>query len=143
MSAVPDGGSFLGRGWAFPPSFDPDARGVQMVSDEEDIRQSLEILLSTTVGERVMQPQYGCDLQAYQFQPVNNTFLGFVADLVERAILYYEPRIVVQDVTVTRPDSEELLQGKVVISVDYVIATTNSRLNFVYDFYLRELDGSV
>lgn len=135
--------SFLGTGWAFPPRFDKGSGTVELVSDVEDICQSLHILLSTSLGERVMQPTYGCNLKDYQFEPVNNTFLGFLEDLVERAILFFEPRIVVDNITITQPDDFELYEGKLRITVSYLIANTNSRNNFVYDFYLREADRPI
>lgn len=135
--------SFLGTGWAFPPAFDTGAKTVEMVADVEDIRQSLHILLSTSLGERVMQPAYGCNLRDFQFEPASNTFLGFLKDLVERAILYFEPRIIVERINITEPDDMLLFEGKILISVDYVIAGTNTRNNFVYDFYLREADQAI
>ncbi len=135
--------SFLGTGWAFPPAFDRESGSVEMVQEEEDIRQSLEILLSTSIGERVMQPLYGCNLRDYQFEPVSNTFIGFLVDLVERAILFFEPRILVENISITEPGDIQLFEGKLMISIDYVIAGTNSRYNYVYDFYLREADRNI
>jgi uncharacterized protein len=132
--------SFLGTGWAFPPSFDKNSKAPDMVSDVEDIQQSLHILLSTSLGERVMQPEYGCNLRDYQFEPINNTFLGFLHDLVRRSILFYEPRIEVTQISITEPDDFEIYVGKLIIEVEYTIAGTNSRYNYVYDFYLREAD---
>ena len=49
--------AFLGRGWSFPPSFDHTTGQIRLVEGIEDINQSLEILLSTSLGERVMQPR--------------------------------------------------------------------------------------
>ncbi|MCX7099062.1 MAG: GPW/gp25 family protein [Methylococcales bacterium] len=135
--------SFLGTGWSFPPAFDKASGSVEMVQEQEDIRQSLEILLSTSIGERVMQPLYGCNLRDYQFEPVSNTFIGFLVDMVERAILYFEPRILVENITITEPGDIQIFEGKLLISIDYVIAGTNSRYNYVYDFYLREADRSI
>lgn len=135
--------SFLGTGWAFPPAFDRQSGSVEMVQEEEDIRQSLEILLSTSIGERVMQPMYGCNLRDYQFEPVSNTFIGFLVDLVERAILFFEPRILVENISITEPGDIQVFEGKLLISIDYVIAGTNSRYNYVYDFYLREADRGI
>ncbi len=126
--------SFLGTGWGFPPTFVRGRRGVETVSDEEDIRQSLAILLSTEVGERVMQPEYGCNLRRLLFEPLDLTLQAYVKDLIETAILYFEPRIVLDDVTF------ELVShaGRIDISIDYTVATTNTRNNFVYPFYLIE-----
>ena len=65
--------SFLGRGWSFPPEFNNESRAVKMLEDEEDIRSSLQILLSTRPGERIMVPGYGCNLDELLFSPLNLT----------------------------------------------------------------------
>jgi uncharacterized protein len=130
--------SFLGTGWAFPPTFDPDLLTVTTVSDDTDIEQSLNILLSTAIGERIMQPQYGCDLQPYLFQPLNPHMVGFLKDRVKNAILYYETRIKLNSVTVTPLDSPDLLQGRFTITINYTIITSNSRFNYVYDYFANE-----
>lgn len=135
--------AYLGTGWSFPPNFDKDSQTVSMVSAEKDIEQSLEILLSTSLGERVMQPEYGCNLKDYQFESIDNSLLGFLKDLVERSILYYEPRIKLEKVEVTEADSFELIQGHLTITVHYEIEGTNTRSNYVYDFYLREADQGI
>lgn len=130
--------SFLGIGWSFPPSFNAASGTVDMVREVEDINQSLQILLSTSLGERVMQPLYGCNLNDYQFEPVNNALLVFLRDLVERAILYYEPRIRTEKIDITPADSLDLFEGLLKISVDYRVENSNTRFNFVYDFYVQE-----
>lgn len=130
--------SFLGTGWSFPPSFDINTRNIEMVSEEEDIRQSLNILLSTSLGERAMQPKYGCNLNDYLFEPLNSTVIGYIKDLVEHAILYYEPRIVAEKIEVTAQESMEIIEGRFTISIEYLIPETNSRFNFVYDYYSNE-----
>ena len=132
--------SFLGTGWSFPPEFNNETVEVELVKDVTDIHQSLHILLSTSLGERVMQPKYGCNLSDYQFEPANNSLISYLKDLVENAILLYESRIKVEKIEVTAPESFDLMEGKLQISVDYSIAGTNSRYNYVYDFYLREAD---
>ena len=93
--------SFLGTGWAFPPAFDNESGTVNMVSNEEDIRESLNILLSTSLGERVMQPKYGCNLIDYLFEPLSSSMIGFIKDRVENSILFYEPRIIAEKIEVT------------------------------------------
>ncbi len=130
--------SFLGTGWSFPPSFDLNTRNVEMVSEEEDIRQSLNILLSTSLGERAMQPKYGCNLNDYLFEPLNSTVIGYIKDLVEHAILYYEPRIIAEKIEVTAQESMEIIEGRFTIAIEYLIPETNSRFNFVYDYYSNE-----
>ncbi|MCX2680324.1 GPW/gp25 family protein [Galbibacter sp. EGI 63066] len=135
--------AYLGTGWSFPPTFDKESETIKMVSAEKDIEQSMEILLSTSLGERVMQPEYGCNLKDYQFESMDNSFIGFIKDLVERAILYYEPRIRLENVEVTEADSVELYEGLLKINVDYRIEGSNTRYNYVYDFYLREADQKI
>ncbi len=130
--------SFLGTGWAFPVEFDADAGTVELVSDYKDIQESLNILLSTSLGERVMQPDYGCNLTDYMFEALNSTLIGVIKHHVENAILYYEPRIVAENVEVTSADSTDLIEGKFTITVTYSIPQTNSRFNYVYDYYLNE-----
>jgi hypothetical protein len=135
--------AYLGTGWSFPPAFDKATKRVSLVSAEKDIDESLEILLSTSLGERVMQPEYGCNLKDYQFESMDNSFLGFIKDLVERAILYYEPRIRLEKVEITDAGSIELFEGLIKINVHYQIESTNTRYNYVYDFYLREADQRI
>ncbi|MEM6967096.1 MAG: GPW/gp25 family protein [Bacteroidota bacterium] len=137
--------SFLGRGWAFPPEFEElGNRGeVKMVEANEDIHQSLEILLDTSLGERILQPSYGCSLRDFQFDPMNESMLGYIRDLVENALLYHEPRIKVLNVNINKSTSQEAIEGKLIINVTYQVRGTNSRFNFVYDFYLREGVGNL
>lgn len=135
--------AYLGTGWSFPPTFDHDSKTVTMVSAEKDIEQSLEILLSTSFGERVMQPDYGCNLKDYQFESMDNAFIGFIKDLVERAILFFEPRIRLERIDITEADSFDLIEGFLKIIIHYEIEGTNTRYNYVYDFYLREADQRI
>src|SRR5688572_25358303 len=130
--------SFLGTGWSFPPAFNKEAGTVEMVSDEQDIKQSLDILLSTSLGERVMQPKYGCNLNDYLFEDLNSSTIGYIKDRVANSILYYEPRITVEKIDVAGDDSRDLLEGRFTITVEYTIPGTNSRFNYVYDFYKNE-----
>ena len=131
---------FLGRGWSFPPTFvkKGDFAELEMVEAKEDIEQSLDILLSTSLGERVMQPRYGCNLRDYQFEPMSSTFVGRVRDLVSNAILYYEPRIEVLQLNVSNSGSQDAIEGRLIIELEYSIRTTNSRFNYVFNFYVKE-----
>jgi len=126
--------SFLGTGWGFPPSFSRSSGGVEMTSDEADIRDSLTILLSTRVGERVMQPNYGCNLDRLLFEPLDTGLQTYLQDLIRTAILYFEPRIILERLRLTLHQNE----GRVDIELEYLIAATNTRRNFVYPFYLAE-----
>ena len=85
--------SFLGTGWSFPPTFSPSYRGVKMTADIEDINSSIQILLSTRPGERVMQPGYGCNMEVLLFEALTTTLKTYVKDLIHKAVMHYEPRI--------------------------------------------------
>lgn len=124
--------SFFGRGWAFPPSFDKASNSVAMVENETDIRESLQILLTTRVGERLLEPLYGCDLTRFLFEPIDTTLKTYMREVIRDAILYFEPRIKLIDITLyPLPNA-----GRIDISVDYLIPTVNSRTNLVFPFYL-------
>jgi phage baseplate assembly protein W len=127
--------SFLGRGWSFPPTFNRSNAGVEMLAEEADIASSLEILLSTRPGERLMLPQYGCNLDELLFENLDTRMKTLMADKIESAILYFEPRILLDGV---RLREDQQLEGVVLIEIDYRVKTTNSRFNFVYPYYKTE-----
>jgi uncharacterized protein len=127
--------SFLGTGWGFPPAFSNKTTDVGMLSDVDDINSSLEILLTTRPGERVMRPDYGCNLDELVFEPLTTTFKTYIKDLVSTAILYYEPRIEVNSIEL---DDTGELEGRILIVIDYSVSATNTRFNFVYPFYKNE-----
>lgn len=125
---------FLGTGWGFPPTFQKETQSVEMLSGAEDIQSSLQILLSTTLGERIMQPAYGSNLKEYIFDPLDSSLDAFLKDLIKTAILYFEPRILLDKVSL----ESEALDGRVTISLEYRIRSTNTRYNFVLPYYLNE-----
>lgn len=127
--------SFLGRGWSFPPTFNRSFAGVEMLEEEADIASSLEILLSTALGERVMLPQYGCNMEDLVFESLDTRTKTLMVDQVETAILYHESRIRLESV---RLDDSLELEGAVLIEVIYQVASTNSRFNFVFPYYRLE-----
>lgn len=127
--------SFLGRGWSFPPEFSKEIRSVKMLEDEADIKSSLQILLSTRLGERIMVPGYGCNLEELLFSPLNLTLKTYVIDLIKTAILYHEPRIDVKKIDI---DPTDELNGVLLINIDYIIRSTNSRMNMVFPYYKEE-----
>ena len=129
-----DNSSFLGTGWSFPPTFSKEGRKVMMTSDEDDINKSLEILFSTALGERLMRPKYGANLERFLFEPITETLKTHMKDLINDAILYHEARIKLIDLTLESFETE----GRIDITLEYEIKGTNSRYNYVYPFYLEE-----
>ncbi|MYM67117.1 hypothetical protein GTP45_09775 [Pseudoduganella sp. FT55W] len=126
--------SFLGTGWSFPPEFARRGK-VQMVSAEEDIRQSLRILLSTTPGERVMQPSFGCGLKLKVYETINENVITMLKDVIQRAILFFEPRVTLDSIVA---DSSMAQEGLLNFTIHYTVISTNTRHNIVYPFYFRE-----
>ena len=126
---------FLGRGWSFPPTFNRNLASVAMLEEEADVASSLEILLSTAQGERIMLPEYGCNLDELVFESLDTRMKTLMADKIESAILYHEPRVNLESV---RLDDSRELEGVVLIEVVYRIKTTNSRFNLVFPYYIRE-----
>ncbi len=127
--------SFLGTGWSFPPEFNSTSQEVRTVTAEDDIKQSLHILFSTTPGERVMQPSYGCNLRAMVFENMTASVETAIKDAIEKAVLFFEPRI---DLDFVNLDTEEIEKGILKIRVSYTVRETNTRSNMVYPFYLQE-----
>jgi phage baseplate assembly protein W len=125
---------FLGTGWAFPPSFDSESRSAKLCSNEQDIRQSLTILLSTAPGERIMHPEFGCGIQRFVFAELSRTTLTELESEIRRAILLFESRIDLRAVLLT----PEPFEGKILIELDYDIVSTNTRDNMVFPYYLQE-----
>jgi phage baseplate assembly protein W len=124
--------TFLGKGWAFPPKFDFETKSPRMVYAEEDVKESLIILLSTMKNERVMFPDYGCDLVKMIFEEIDNTLHYYIIDLVKNAIIINEPRVDVENIDL-KIETEAIL-----ITIDYTIRDTNSRHNLVYPFYINQ-----
>lgn len=129
---------FLGRGWGFPPTFDRQAASVVMASGDLDIQQSLQILLSTQLGERIMLATYGCDLWPQVFASLSATLANDIGRMVTNAIIDWEPRVYVERVEVTEGLDPA---GWVAISVDYLVRQTNTRSNLVFPYY--RLEGTI
>lgn len=130
---------FLGTGWAFPPSFDEDSKAALLVSAEPDIAQSLVILMGTQPGERVMQPDYGCDLRRLVFEPLNQNTLTDLRDTITRAVRLFEPRVTLEAVTF---DDGDIREGRLLVGLDYTIISTNTRMNLVYPLYMFEASAA-
>ena len=126
--------TYLGTGWSFPPQFSKTLKEVKLISEEADIKSSLEVLLSTRVGERIMQPGYGCNLDELVFEPLNVSLQTYIKDLVFTSIYFYEPRINPENVTLEPVDVE----GIVNVTIEYTIRSTNTRHNLVFPYYLNE-----
>lgn len=127
--------NFLGKGWSFPPAFYAGGAEVALVSGEEDIKQSLQILLSTSINERMMNSDFGCELTRFLFEEMDQSLINDLRSTITDAILKHEGRIQVEEVVVRDVDTKP---GLLHISIDYSVRTTNNRYNMVYPFYINE-----
>ena len=122
---------FLGVGWAFPVGV--DARGrIALARQERDIDEAIRIILLTPKGQRVMRPEFGCQIHDLMFAPNDATTAGLAAYYVEEALGMWEPRIHVKGVT-ARPDTENL--GRLLIDISYEIKATHDSRSLVFPFY--------
>ncbi|KAA0592741.1 phage baseplate assembly protein W [Azospirillum lipoferum] len=126
---------FLGTGWSFPPTFNRHSSSVVMSSDVQNIKESLWVLLSTSLGERLMLATYGTTLRDRVFDSLTETLINQIKSELMKAIVDWEPRIDVLSIAV---QEEAPLQGLVTILIDFVVRSTNVRSNLVYPFYLTE-----
>lgn len=127
--------SFLGSGWSFPPEFrTSELRPTLICSAEDDIEQSLDILLHTRPGERVHNYDYGCDIDHYLFENIDVTTQTLIRDAIQRAVIMFEPRITLDDISFEL----DIPHNAILIQLDYTIRQTNRRSNIVYPFYLCE-----
>ena len=129
--------AFLGTGWAFPPGLDAEGK-IRLVSLEEDVRQAILIIIQTVLGERVMRPDFGAGLQSLLFEPVNRTTMALVQNTVERALTDWEPRIEINNLSVTDDKDEG---NTLLIDLLYTVRATNTQFNLVYPFFLLEGEG--
>ncbi|MBN2627495.1 MAG: GPW/gp25 family protein [Spirochaetales bacterium] len=125
--------SFLGKGFSL--DFGPDSCGcMAMAGGRASVEESIRIILGTSKGERVMRPDFGCDLNSLVFAPNNSRTRSLAQYYVEEALTKWEHRIVIKGVDV-RPD--EVDETRFHVSIDYLLRSVNTYFNMVYPFYLE------
>lgn len=125
---------FLGTGWEFPVGTDRTG-AIERSAGERDIEASIRLIIGTAKGERVMRPTFGCGIHDYTFETINTTTLSLLERSVRDALVRWEPRI---EVTAVEATPENVAEGLLLISVDYVARRSNTEANLVYPFYLTE-----
>jgi phage baseplate assembly protein W len=124
---------FLGRGWSFTIDVDIATGKVKMSEFEQDISEAIRIILSTKRGERIMRPDFGCDLHEYLFELDSASIRGRIIRSAADALTLWEPRISGVDVNVDFRG-----HGGFLLEIAYTVRSTNNRFNLVYPFYLSE-----
>ncbi len=116
---------------SFPLSV--DGTGHIALTSGDDVVAGIHMVIMTAPGERVMRPDFGCEIWDLVYSPVNAATLGQMEHAVRQALSRWEPRIEVEQVTV-RPQSND--DSIVQIEVDYRLRSSNDRRNLVFPFYV-------
>ena len=127
---------YLGKGWRFPAAINLTG-GVATSAYEENIRESIFVILGTAPGERIKRPEFGCQIHDLMFAPNNPTTAALAAHYCEEALLKWEPRI--DDIVVEARAAQEQ-PNRLDIRISYVVAETTDERSMVYPFYLRQPD---
>lgn len=125
---------FLGQGLAFPLQLNPRGE-ISLATGSHDIEQSIQIILGTIPGERVMRPEFGCRAWEIVFAPRNAATEGLLVQYVEEALGRWEPRIKVEQVAIS---SDQKNDGALLAEIAYTIKATHDQRSIIYPFYIRE-----
>jgi len=126
---------FLGAGWGFPVTFIAGYNKLHITENEENINESIAIILQTRQGERFSDPFFGAGIQKFFFRKMDNTLKGEIRDTVAMSLMIYEPRIKVLEVKVDCMDEHN---GIVQVAINYMYIRTNTRHNYVFPFHIKE-----
>jgi len=127
-----DTNDILGKGWAFPPSFSKITNSVAMLANEEDINNSVYVILHTKIGERILRPDFGSTIHDLLFEPLNENMKTYMASSLKAALVNSEPRI--DNILIVLSQPSEAL-GKIDISITYTIIDTNTTNNLVIPYF--------
>jgi len=128
--------SFLGTGMKFPPEIDLATGRFKTVSGNQAVKEALYLILMTQRTERIVRPNFGSDIMGYAFMDTGATMLSIFRRNITQTILEQEPRISDVDVTTELRENE----GVIIINVDYMVSSTNTRDNLVFPFYLNSVE---
>lgn len=124
---------WLGRGPAFPLRPDLLRGELHYRSGAEKVRQSIELVLRTEPGERLMRPDFGCPLRQFLMEPNTVATRSRLERTISDALTAYEPRIAVDQVLATPGEDPAL----VLLSIRYRLVLDDSRESLVLPFRLE------
>lgn len=124
---------FLGNGIAFPLGLNAHGH-LQLVTGYTDIEQSIQIILGTIPGERVMRPEFGCRAWELVFAPNNAATHALLQFYIEQALEMWEPRIELQDVQMQLDANGNTIW----VDIFYEIKDTHDVRSIVYPFYIMD-----
>lgn len=127
---------FVGTGWRFPIL--PDLTGgLRYASGDQNVEQSLKILLMTNLGQRVMRFDFGSKAPSFVFSPGSVQYLGLLETTIREAVRDWEPRVDLEEVR-AEPDLDD--ESRITVNIGYRVRTTNTRSNLVFPFYLGKVE---
>ena len=129
---------FLGRGWKFPVGINPVTGRLAMSEHEQDIKESIRIIVTTAPGERLMRPDFGCGINELVFSAINRVTLGMFESRIRQAIIKWGPRVEILKLEI---GTAEVDRGKLDIQLTCRVRETNNEFNLVFPFYLTEGTG--
>lgn len=130
-----DAMTFLGKGFQFPPKVDSTTGRFIMSEGEDDIKESIYLILKTRLNERPMCPDFGCDIENYVFDLPDGRAERGIVDTISTALARWEPRIDNIQVTVNK---ERMQEGTILIEIGYTVRKNNNAVNLVFPYYLEE-----
>jgi uncharacterized protein len=115
--------SIFGRSMAFPPRVGPDGR-FEWSDGEQNVRESIAVVLKTDPGERMGLPEFGAGLGRYLFEPNEPSTHARVRESILRSLARWERRIAVEavDVLAHPGDPEAAL-----VTIAYRLVATGTR----------------
>lgn len=126
-------GNFLGAGIAFPIKVN-EIGNIHMSYYEKSIAESIRMILGTSKGERVMRPDFGCDINDLVFAPNNSNTHNLITFHIEEALVKWEPRIILEKIEAVPDENKE---AQINVFIEYKIRDVNTYFNMVYPFYLE------
>jgi uncharacterized protein len=124
---------YYGRGLTAPLQLDGGA-GFRESAGVDKVHESIRIILGTQYGERVMRPEFGCNLKSLVFAPINQGTINLARYYVQEGLGRWEPRIELVDVSVV-PDN---LEGRLLINIQYRLREAQGVQSLIYPFYLEQ-----
>lgn len=110
-----------------------DRNQIGMVTDDLAIRQSIYVIIHTVPGERVMRPEFGCEIHSLIFSPANYQTAAIAERYVREALTRWEPRIDLNEVEATPGTAD---RGELFIKVSYSLKGEHDPRSLVLPYYL-------
>ncbi len=127
--------AFLGTGMKFPPEVNKATGRFVTSSGEQSVKESIYLILTTTLTERPMRPNFGTTLMTYTFMDMSLTNQTLIMRTVKEQIMINEPRV--EDITITA--DTESRDGVVLFNISYYVSETHRPDSLVFPFYLNSV----